>query len=175
MRWEQLHKQKRQPERKRQFDEGGGEDVVLAPREKSKFQIFLAKIGQLCLGLKSRLDAYQVVHTKFGFLSNLEHLFTVEIKAASANLVKDYQNWIETFPNVNVALRIYLCMMVSNCSGERSFSKLKRIKNGLRSTMVQERLSNLSLMSIEHEILNAVDFEELIEAFAANKARRKAI
>ena len=218
--------EKRQTKRKRQFDEGGGEDVVLAPREKFKVQIFLAIIDQLCLGLRSRLDAYQVVHKKFGFLSNLEHLSTVEIKAASANLVKEYQNdledcldselmqfvslykaanadvntertdiptrkkesielrlflllndndWIETFPNVNIALRIYLCMMVSNCSGERSFSKLKRIKNELRSTMVQERLSNLSLMSIEHEILNALDFEKLIDAFAANKARRTAI
>ena len=87
--------EKHQPKRKRQFDEGGGEDVVLAPREKFKVQIFLAIIYQLCLGLKSRLDAYQVVHTKFGFLSNLEHLSTVEIKAASANLVKEYPNDLE--------------------------------------------------------------------------------
>jgi len=27
----------------------------------------------------------------------------------------------ETFPNINVAVRIYLCMLVTNCSGERSF------------------------------------------------------
>lgn len=36
-------------------------------------------------------------------------------------------DWIQTFPNVNIALLIYLCKMVSNCSGERSFSKLKGI------------------------------------------------
>ena len=35
----------------------------------------------------------------------------------------------EVFPNVKIALRIYLTLMVSNCSGERSFSALKRIKN----------------------------------------------
>ena len=34
----------------------------------------------------------------------------------------------DTFPNVNVAFRIYLSMMVTNCSGERSFSKLALIK-----------------------------------------------
>jgi len=44
-------------------------------------------------------------------------------------------------PNVAVALRIILTMPVSVASGERSFSKLKIIKNYLRSSMNQERLS----------------------------------
>ncbi|KAG6456299.1 hypothetical protein O3G_MSEX009659 [Manduca sexta] len=58
------------------------------------------------------------------------------------HLLKD--NKIEdTLPNVEIALRIFLSMMVTNCSGERSFSKLKRIKNELRSTMLQERLNSL--------------------------------
>ena len=30
-----------------------------------------------------------------------------------------------SFPNVEIALRMYLILMVTNCSGERSFSKLK--------------------------------------------------
>ena len=34
----------------------------------------------------------------------------------------------ETFPNVEVALRFYLTLLVSNCSRERSFSTLKRVK-----------------------------------------------
>ena len=34
-------------------------------------------------------------------------------------------NFTHSFPNVYIALRIYLSMMTSNCSGERSFSKLK--------------------------------------------------
>ena len=42
-------------------------------------------------------------------------------------------NNVETvFPNTVIALRIYLSMMISNCSGERSFSKLKLIKDKLR-------------------------------------------
>lgn len=62
----------------------------------------------------------------------------------------------ETFPNIEIATRIFLCLMVTNCSGERSFSQLKRIKNKLRTTMLQERLSNLSIMSIESEILHNI-------------------
>lgn len=86
-------------------------------------------------------------------------------------LLKD--NKIEdTFPNVEIALRIFLSMMVTNCSGERSFSKLKRIKNELRSTMLQERLTSLSLMSIESDVLKSIDFDEVINDFAHLKSRR---
>ena len=58
----------------------------------------------------------------------------------------------DTFPNVETTLRMYLVLMVTNCSGERSFSKLKFIKNRLRTTMSHDRLSHLVLMSIEYDI-----------------------
>ena len=38
------------------------------------------------------------------------------------------------FPNTWIALRIYLSLMLSNCSAEWSFSKLRRIKNELHYT-----------------------------------------
>lgn len=63
--------------------------------------------------------------------------------------------------------------MVTNCSGERSFSQLKRIKNELRTSMLQERLNNLSIMSIECDILQETEFEDLIEDFAQQKSRKK--
>ncbi|KAF2899481.1 hypothetical protein ILUMI_06694 [Ignelater luminosus] len=86
------------------------------------------------------------------------------------------ENKIEgTFPNVEIALRIFLSMMVTNCSGERSFSKLKRIKNELRSTMLQERLTSLSLMPIECDALKDIDFEEVIDDFAYLKCRRRSL
>ncbi len=47
-------------------------------------------------------------------------------------------NNLETvFANTVIALRIYLSMMISNCSGECSFSKLKLIKEKLRSCMTK--------------------------------------
>ncbi|XP_069494240.1 zinc finger MYM-type protein 1-like [Ambystoma mexicanum] len=55
------------------------------------------------------------------------------------------------FPNLEIALRIFLSMMVTNCSGERSFSKLKLIKSELRNRMLQARLNSLALLSIESE------------------------
>ena len=50
----------------------------------------------------------------------------------------------DTFPNVVIALRIYLVLMVTNCSAERSVSKLKLIESRLRTAMTQERLINLA-------------------------------
>ena len=77
-----------------------------------------------------------------------------------------------TFPNVEIALRMYLVLMVTNCSSERSFSKMKLIKNRLRASMRNERLSNLALLSIESDVLRQIDFDDVINDFAALKARK---
>ena len=70
------------------------------------------------------------------------------------------------FPNVEILLRVYLCMMVTNCTGERSFSKLRRINNAQRSTNGQGRLNMLILMSIESELLRTIDVNSIIDDFA---------
>jgi hypothetical protein len=78
----------------------------------------------------------------------------------------------EAFPNVNIALRIYLSLLVTNCSGERSFSVLGRVKNELRTTMTDQRLNHLSLMAIENDVVRKLDFNEVIDIFAKSKARK---
>ena len=57
-------------------------------------------------------------------------------------------------------------------SGERTFSKLKLIKNYLRSSMSQERLTNLALLSIEKDICENLDLSKIMNEFASKKARR---
>lgn len=59
------------------------------------------------------------------------------------------------FPNVDIALRLFMTLPITNASGERSFSKLELIKNRLRSMVGENRLNHLSLMSIENWILPA--------------------
>jgi len=61
-----------------------------------------------------------------------------------------------SFPNVHMAIRIYLSMAILNCSGERSFSKPKRKKYEVRSCMGQQRLSFLFLMSIVNDIVETL-------------------
>lgn len=60
-----------------------------------------------------------------------------------------------TFPNMYIALLIYSAIPVSNATGERSFSVLKRIKNYLRSVLGQQKLQDLAILAIESDIIQA--------------------
>uniref|UniRef100_A0A3B3QZT7 TTF-type domain-containing protein n=1 Tax=Paramormyrops kingsleyae TaxID=1676925 RepID=A0A3B3QZT7_9TELE len=81
------------------------------------------------------------------------------------------RNLQTAFPNVDIALRLFMTLPVTNASGERSFSKLGLIKNRLRSTMGQNKLNHLTLMSLESDILRKLDFTSLINDFT-RKARK---
>lgn len=87
------------------------------------------------------------------------------------NLIKSYK-LEETFSNVEIATGIFICLMVTNCSGERPFPHLKRKKNELRTTILQEQLRDLSIMCIENHILQNIDFKDIID-FAQQKSRNK--
>ncbi|XP_076330877.1 uncharacterized protein LOC143236476 [Tachypleus tridentatus] len=78
----------------------------------------------------------------------------------------------DVFPNLRVGLQIFLTVATSIASCERSFSKLKLILSYLRSSTGQERLSALAFLSVEREVTDSIKFEELIDKFAAAKARR---
>ncbi|XP_051170468.1 zinc finger MYM-type protein 1-like [Leptopilina boulardi] len=82
------------------------------------------------------------------------------------------KNLSENFRNAYIAYRIAATLPVTVASAERSFSKLKLIKNYLRSTMSQDRLVGLAMMSIESEILENIDVESIIRSFAELKARK---
>ena len=79
------------------------------------------------------------------------------------------------FPDSEIALRMYLSLMSTNCTGKRSFSQLERIKDVKRSTMSQQRLGMLALLSIESDLLHNVDIHKVVDEFAVAKARKVAI
>ncbi|CAH2295746.1 zinc finger MYM-type 1-like [Pelobates cultripes] len=72
-------------------------------------------------------------------------------------------DYCESLPNLSLCLRFFLTLCVSIASCERSFSKLKLIKNVFRSTMSETRLTNLAILSIEHEYARKIGFDEVIE------------
>lgn len=83
------------------------------------------------------------------------------------------KNIVSTFPNIDVALRIFLCIPATNCTTESSFSTLKRIKNYLRNSLGDQKISDLALLSIESEIFDMIDFSDLIGKFASMKSRKR--
>ena len=78
-----------------------------------------------------------------------------------------------TYPDVCTAYIMYMKVPVTIATAERSFSKLKLIKNFLPSSISQDKLRGLALLSIENERAKNLDFRKVIQQFASAKARRK--
>jgi hypothetical protein len=105
----------------------------------------------------------------------------LELKVLKENLqieesapidILNYIKRLDYFPNACIAYKILLTIPVTVASAERSFSKLKLIKSYLRSTMSQERLNQLTILSIEKKTLENLEYKNLIGNFASQKARR---
>ena len=90
-------------------------------------------------------------------------------KNGSSIEILDYIKKIDSFPNAFIAYRILLTIPVTVASAERSFSKLKLIKSYLRKIMLQERLSRLTMLSIENDLLDKLEYNDLINKFASQK------
>ncbi|XP_066385448.1 uncharacterized protein [Miscanthus floridulus] len=79
---------------------------------------------------------------------------------------------VDCYPNISIAYRILFPMPMTVASAERTFSKLKLLKNYLRSIMSQERLNGLATLCIEKKLLDEIDIEAIINDFAAANVRR---
>ncbi|XP_020875868.1 zinc finger MYM-type protein 1-like [Arabidopsis lyrata subsp. lyrata] len=87
--------------------------------------------------------------------------------------VLDFLKKMEScYPNIWTAYRIMMTIPVSVASAERSFSKLKLIKSYLRSTMTQDRLNGLAIISIERRMAEKLDYKSLMNEFAGRNALR---
>jgi hypothetical protein len=91
--------------------------------------------------------------------------------------VQDIANYIlesdlvDSFRDLYSSCVIFLTIPVTVASAERSFSKLKLIKSSLANSMTQERLTNRSILNIEHQRALEMDIEPLITVFANAKVR----
>lgn len=74
-----------------------------------------------------------------------------------------------TFPNLYKLLQCALVIPVSSATCERSFSAMRRIKTWLRTSMLQNRFDNVSIICIEKDI--KVNPEEVLEEFAKKDRR----
>ena len=78
----------------------------------------------------------------------------------------------QCFGSTSKLTKIALTIPLTSASAERAFSKLKIIKNRLRSTMRQDRLQSLMIMSVESDILSNLDIESLVDSFYNATPRR---
>ena len=74
------------------------------------------------------------------------------------------------FPNIHTLLRIGSCLPVSSCECERSGSTLRRLNTYLRSTMSDERLTNLALIHTNYD--KEYDLDEIVDTYSKLHSRR---
>ena len=107
------------------------------------------------------------------FFSELKVLqVTLPDDFMSAPEILQFVTTLDCYPNVSVAYRILLTVPVTVAAAERSFSKLKLLKNYLRTTMLQGRLNGLAMCSIENAILGIIGLDTIINDFASRNAHR---
>nr|CAI5860743.1 unnamed protein product [Callosobruchus analis] len=75
------------------------------------------------------------------------------------------------FPDTEKALKILIALPCTTCTVDRSFSSLRRLKTWLRSTMSENRLNGLAMMSVHRKLIhgNLQDFNnKVVEKFTMN-------
>ncbi|CAG9831367.1 unnamed protein product [Diabrotica balteata] len=102
----------------------------------------------------------------------IQPFFFSQKKSTSDILEFIYNSLISTFPNLTIMIRIFLTLPVTVARGERSFSKLKIIQNYLRSSMEQDILSALAMLSIEHDVCATLDIKDIVKKVSETKARK---
>ena len=71
-----------------------------------------------------------------------------------------------------IVYRILLTFLITVASSERCFSKLKLLKTYLCSTITQERLNGLVTIAVENDIMEEINYEDIIEDFISKNTRR---
>ncbi len=85
-------------------------------------------------------------------------------------LIEPYK---EVFHELFRLCKIPLAIPVSTAACERSFSTLKLVKSYLRSTMNDDRLSDLGVLSVESRRAKSLNLDEFVNFFALSHSNRR--
>lgn len=110
----------------------------------------------------------------------LSKLLPAQMRMMSVkNLTETCETIVQFYdlPNIKNAkvLKILIALPCTTCTVERSFSNLRRLKTWLRSTMGENRLNGLAMMSVHRQLQskfineNLQDFHsKVVEKFTKN-------
>ncbi|XP_047124222.2 uncharacterized protein LOC105845346 [Hydra vulgaris] len=168
--------------KKRQFDYETQDEALQDPKEKFIVEFYFKILDTAIQSIAERNLEEILAHGSQKDISAAD--LCNEIKVLSGRLPQQMtphevltfiveERLIDCLPNICTSLKILLTLPVSAASGEQRFSKLKIIKNYLRSTMLQERLVGLSIISIEHEESSILNLKEIVKTFATKKNPEK--
>ena len=131
-------------------------------------------LQKYCLKLESFLKHYVYYDIDgLDLFSELKVLKEIlQIKYYTPIDILNYIKILDSFPNTCIAYKILLTIPVTVASAKRSFLKLKLIKSYIRLTMSQERLNGLVILLIKKEMLEELEYKNLIGQFASQNVRK---
>ena len=109
---------------------------------------------------------------KLPTVMDVPYLLAIQVDSYEQFLQEN--NLESTFSEIVKLLKLIVTIPMTTSEAERCFSTLKRIKTFLRSSMTEERLTALAMLSIEKDFIRDIpDFNEaVIDKFAEMKERR---
>ena len=69
-------------------------------------------------------------------------------------------------PSLTCLYKILVSLPITSCSAERAMSRVRIIKNRLRSTMLDDWFSALMVLSAERDLLESLAIDDIINRFA---------
>lgn len=117
------------------------------------------KANDQCCTYKSDLKKYELINELLHFRSHQIKCFN-EKKITPLQLLQVIHghNMKDLYPNIEIALRIFVSIPATNCSAERLFLVLKRMKSYLRSTMLQVRLHSLTILTVNNDLTSSLTY-----------------
>uniref|UniRef100_A0A8C2Z5F3 HAT C-terminal dimerisation domain-containing protein n=1 Tax=Cyclopterus lumpus TaxID=8103 RepID=A0A8C2Z5F3_CYCLU len=159
--------QKRARCTKRHFDELCEDERLLDPEEHFKVSVFYQTVDIAITQVTRRFSGKEVW---------VPMPMRTPVKQYSDDLSVDFPDQVLALRQAlefaireiknATAIKLFLTIPVTVASAERSFFKLKLIKTYLRSSMSQERLSGLAILSIENKRTRSLDVKSVVKDFA---------
>ncbi|KAE9522499.1 hypothetical protein AGLY_017092 [Aphis glycines] len=193
---------KRQRFAVRHFDEVDGDYRLTVMEDNFKINVFYPVINTTLMQLRERFKGIQMVCEDFSILmpqTLVEMSEDLLINSAYDLTIKYKDDISSDFTRQIISLKAYLLLTYQENSlqkitvqnlgeiiikddltsifpdvftAERSFSKLKLIKNYLRNSISQDRFSNIAILNIERLQVENINVDKIIEDFANLKARK---
>lgn len=84
------------------------------------------------------------------------------------SVIVNYNLFSNAYPGLYFAYKLLLTFSITQVGCERSFSKLKYVKNYLRNSMSQGNLESFMLMYVEKEMLTEINLNDIIDKVVAH-------
>lgn len=124
--------------------------------------------------MNNLIKLYQIDNFKFESLLWFDFWKKSQDNVDSITVAELLQKTKLFYPSIHESLLILLTLPCTTCTIERSFSTLRRVKSWLRSTMSENRLSGLCMMSVHRDLILAdkVAFiNKVVDRFGQNPRR----